>query len=233
MAKITWDAVGEHRYETGVDHGVLYQVDASGNYINGVAWNGLTNVTESPSGAEAQKQYADNMNYLTLYSAEEFGATVEAFTYPDEFEQNDGSASPVPGLNIGQQPRKPFGMVYRTKVGNDVAGDDYGYKLHLLYGCRASPSERGYATINDSPEAITFSWELTTTPVQITGYEPSAQLILDSTKVDTETKARLTALEDILFGTESEEPRLPLPNEVIARLNGTYGTTGATGTTGN
>lgn len=233
MAKITWDAIGEHRYETGVDHGVLYQVDDSGNYVDGVAWNGLTNVTESPSGAEAQKQYADNMNYLTLYSAEEFGATVEAFTYPDEFEQNDGSASPVAGLNIGQQPRKPFGMVYRTKVGNDVAGDDYGYKLHLLYGCRASPSERGYATINDSPEAITFSWELTTTPVQITGYEPSAQLILDSTKVDTETKARLTALEDILFGTESEEPRLPLPNEVIARLNGTYGTTGATGTTGN
>lgn len=232
MAKIVWDAVGEHRYETGVDHGVLYQVDTSGNYVDGVAWNGLTNVSESPSGAEAQKQYADNMNYLTLYSAEEFGATVEAFTYPDEFEQNDGSASPVPGLNIGQQPRKSFGMVYRTKVGNDIAGDDYGYKLHLLYGCRASPSERGYATINDSPEAITFSWELTTTPVQITGYEPSAQLVIDSTKFTEETRARLTALEDILFGTENVEPRLPLPNEVIARLNGTYGTTGATGTTG-
>lgn len=232
MAKITWDAVGEHRYETGVDHGVLYQVDASGNYVDGVAWNGLTNVSESPSGAEAQKQYADNMNYLTLYSAEEFGATVEAFTYPDEFEQNDGSASPVPGLNIGQQPRKSFGMVYRTKVGNDIAGDDYGYKLHLLYGCRASPSERGYATINDSPEAITFSWELTTTPVQITGYEPSAQLVVDSTKFTTETKARLTALEDILFGTENAEPRLPLPGEVITILGG-QGTTGTTGTTGN
>lgn len=232
MAKIVWDAVGEHRYETGVDHGVLYQVDNSGNYVDGVAWNGLTNVSESPSGAEAQKQYADNMNYLTLYSAEEFGATVEAFTYPDEFEQNDGSASPVPGLNIGQQPRKSFGMVYRTKVGNDIAGDDYGYKLHLLYGCRASPSERGYATINDSPEAITFSWELTTTPVQITGFEPSAQLVIDSTKFTTETKARLTALEDVLFGTENVEPRLPLPNEVITMLGGT-GTTGATGTTGN
>ena len=232
MAKIVWDAVGEHRYETGVDHGVLYQVDSSGNYVDGVAWNGLTNVSESPSGAEAQKQYADNMNYLTLYSAEEFGATVEAFTYPDEFEQNDGSASPVAGLNIGQQPRKSFGMVYRTKVGNDIAGDDYGYKLHLLYGCRASPSERGYATINDSPEAITFSWELTTTPVQITGYEPSAQLVIDSTKFTTETKARLTALEDVLFGTENVEPRLPLPNEVISMLGGS-GTTGTTGTTGN
>ncbi len=232
MAKIIWDAVGEHRYETGVDHGVLYQVDASGNYVDGVAWNGLTNVSESPSGAEAQKQYADNMNYLTLYSAEEFGATVEAFTYPDEFEQNDGSASPVPGLNIGQQPRKSFGMVYRTKVGNDIAGDDYGYKLHLLYGCRASPSERGYATINDSPEAITFSWELTTTPVQITGYEPSAQLVIDSTKFTEETKPRLTELENILFGTDSEEPRLPLPNEVIQKLSGT-GTTGTTGTTGD
>lgn len=231
MAKIVWDAVGEHRYETGVDHGVLYQVDQSGNYVDGVAWNGLTNVSESPSGAEAQKQYADNMNYLTLYSAEEFGATVEAFTYPDEFEQNDGSASPVTGLNIGQQPRKAFGMVYRTKVGNDIAGDDYGYKLHLLYGCRASPSERGYATINDSPEAITFSWELTTTPVQITGYEPSAQLVVDSTKFTTETKARLTALEDILFGTENVEPRLPLPGEVISILSGS-GTTGTTGTTG-
>ncbi len=232
MAKIVWDAVGEHRYETGVDHGVLYQVNSSGNYVDGVAWNGLTNVSESPSGAEAQKQYADNMNYLTLYSAEEFGATVEAFTYPDEFEQNDGSASPVAGLNIGQQPRKSFGMVYRTKVGNDIAGDDYGYKLHLLYGCRASPSERGYATINDSPEAITFSWELTTTPVQITGYEPSAQLVIDSTKFTTETKARLTALEDVLFGTENVEPRLPLPNEVISMLGGS-GTTGTTGTTGN
>lgn len=231
MSKLVWDAIGEHRYETGVDHGVLYQVDQSGNYVDGVAWNGLTNVSESPSGAEAQKQYADNMNYLTLYSAEEFGATVEAFTYPDEFEQNDGSASPVDGLNIGQQPRKAFGMVYRTKVGNDIVGDDFGYKLHLLYGCRASPSERGYATINDSPEAITFSWELTTTPVQITGYEPSAQLVIDSTKFTTETKARLTALENILFGTESADPRLPLPGEVITILGG-QGTTGTTGTTG-
>lgn len=229
MAKLVWDAVGEHRYETGVDHGVLYQIDKDGKYVGGVAWNGLTNVSESPSGAEAQKQYVDNMNYLTLYSAEEFGATVEAFTYPDEFEQNDGSASPVAGLVIGQQPRKSFGLVYRTKVGNDVVGDDFGYKLHLLYGCRASPSERGYATINDSPEAITFSWELTTTPVQIEGFEPSAQLVIDSTKFTESTKSKLAALETILFGSDSVEPRLPLPDEVIALLNGTSGTTGTTG----
>lgn len=221
MAKLVWDATGEHRYETGVDHGVLYQVDASGKYVNGVAWNGLTSVSESPSGAEAQKQYADNMNYLTLYSAEEFGATVEAFTYPDEFEQNDGSATPVAGVRVGQQPRKSFGMSYRTKVGNDVAGDDYGYKLHLLYGCRAAPSERGYSTINDSPEAITFSWELSTTPVQVTGYEPTSQLTIVSTDFADETaKAKLTALENILYGTESAEPRLPLPDEVISILKG-------------
>lgn len=229
MAKIVWDAVGEHRYETGVDHGVLYQVNDSGAYIDGVAWNGLTNVSESPSGAEAQKQYADNMNYLTLYSAEEFGATIEAFTYPEEFEQNDGSASPVAGVNVGQQPRRSFGMCYRTKIGNDIAGDDYGYKLHLLYGCRASPSERGYATINDSPEAINFSWEISTTPVQVDGYEPSALVTVDSTKFDTtEAKARLAAFEAILYGGESTEPRLPLPDEVFTLL----GTTGTTGTTG-
>ena len=235
MAKIIWDAIGEHLYETGVDHGVLYQVDNSGNYVGGVAWNGLTNVSESPSGAEAQKQYADNMNYLTLYSAEEFGLTVEAFTYPEEFEQNDGSAAPVDGLNVGQQPRKAFGLCYRTKVGNDIAGDDFGYKLHLVYGCRAAPSERGYATINDSPEAITFSWEISTTPVQVEDLEPTALLTIDSTRAD---KDKLEALEAILYGGENSEPRLPLPDEVISKMkptsaSGTTGSTGTTGTTGS
>lgn len=228
MAKIVWDAVGEHRYETGVDHGVLYQVDQSGNYVDGVAWNGLTNVSESPSGAEAQKQYADNMNYLTLYSAEEFGATVEAFTYPDQFEQNDGFVTPVKGMRLGQQPRKGFGLVYRTKMGNDTEGEDYGYKLHLIYGCRAAPSERGYATINDSPEAITFSWELSTTPVQVPGFEPTSQVVIPSTDfTDQAEQTKLALLEDVLFGTEGSGgsqgtvPTLPLPEVVQKILEGT------------
>lgn len=234
MSKLVWDAIGEHRYETGVDHGVLYQVDSIGKYVNGVAWNGLTSASESPSGAEAQKQYADNMNYLTLYSAEEFGMTVEAFTYPEEFEQNDGSASPVSGLNIGQQPRKSFGLSYRTKIGNDVVGDDYGYKLHLVYGCRAAPSERGYSTINDSPEAITFSWEISTTPVQITGYEPSALLTIDSTKFTQTNVAKLTLLETLLYGRDATTgndavtamvPVLPLPDMVVHILKGDTGYT--------
>lgn len=227
MAHLVWDAVGEHTYETGVDHGVLYQVNNSGNYVDGVAWNGLTNISESPSGAEAQKQYADNMNYLTLYSAEEFGLTIEAFTYPDEFAQNDGSAEPVDGLSVGQQTRKPFGLCYRTKLGNDVKGDDYGYKLHLVYGCRAAPSERGYATINDSPAPINFSWSVSTTPVQIAGFEPSALLTIDSSKFTTELlKAKLTNLETILYGADPASgetgtgvaPRLPLPMEVMTTL---------------
>ena len=228
MSKLVWDAIGEHRYETGVDHGVLYQVTQAGKYSNGVAWNGLTSVSESPSGAEAQKQYADNMNYLTLYSAEEFGATIEAFTYPDEFEQNDGSASPATGLRVGQQTRKSFGLVYRTKIGNDVAGDDLGYKLHLIYGCRAAPSERGYSTINDSPEAITFSWEISTTPVQITNYEPTSQLTIVSTDFEgQDALTKLTLLENVLFGTNGEGqaegtvPTLPLPDVVIKILDGT------------
>ena len=228
MAKLVWDAIGEHHYETGVDHGVLYQVTQAGKYSNGVAWNGLTNVSESPSGAEAQKQYADNMNYLTLYSAEEFGATVEAFTYPDEFEQNDGFAQPVKGMRLGQQPRKGFGLVYRTKMGNDTEGEDYGYKLHLIYGCRAAPSERGYATINDSPEAITFSWEISTTPVQVPGYEPTSQVVIPSTDFATDQeKTKLTLLEDVLFGTEGSGqntgtvPTLPLPEVVEKILDGT------------
>lgn len=227
MAKLAWDAIGEHRYETGVDHGVLYQITSGGKYGNGVAWNGLTNISESPSGAEAQKQYADNMNYLTLYSAEEFGATIEAFTYPVEFEQNDGFASPVKGMRIGQQPRKTFGLCYRTKIGNDVAGDEYGYKLHLIYGCRAAPSERGYATINDSPEAITFSWELSTTPVLVEGYEPTSQITIPSTDFETEQeRAKLTLLENVLFGTdgsgnaEGTAPTLPLPAVVQQILAG-------------
>lgn len=225
MAKIVWDAVGEHFYETGVDHGVLYQVDDNGAYVDGVAWNGLTNVSESPSGAEPQKLYADNMNYLTLYSAEEFGLTIEAYTYPEEFEQNDGSAVPVDGVTVGQQTRKSFGLCYRTKVGNDVKGDDLGYKLHLVYGCRAAPSERGYATINDSPEAITFSWEVSTTPVQIAGFEPSALLVIDSTKFTSqEAKTKLTTLENLLYGTEGSgnaegtAPQLPLPMTVLTTL---------------
>lgn len=231
MAKLVWDAIGEHLYETGVDHGVLYQVTNAGKYSNGVAWNGLTSVSESPSGAEAQKQYADNMNYLTLYSAEEFGATIEAFTYPVEFEQNDGSATPTKGMRIGQQPRKSFGLCYRTKIGNDVAGDDFGYKLHLIYGCRAAPSERGYSTINDSPEAITFSWELSTTPVPVTGYEPTSQITIPSTDFEsTEEKAKLTLLENVLFGTDGEGqatgtvPNLPLPDVVQKILDGTIAT---------
>lgn len=225
MAKIVWDAVGEHFYETGVDHGILYQIDDNGAYVDGVAWNGLTNVSESPSGAEPQKLYADNMNYLTLYSAEEFGLTIEAYTYPEEFEQNDGSAVPVDGVTVGQQTRKSFGLCYRTKVGNDVKGDDLGYKLHLVYGCRAAPSERGYATINDSPEAITFSWEVSTTPVQIAGFEPSAVLVIDSTKFTTEAaKTKLTTLENLLYGTDGSgnnqgtEPQLPLPMTVLTTL---------------
>lgn len=228
MSKIVWDAIGEHYYETGVDHAVLYQYSNAGKYTDGVAWNGLTSASESPSGAEASKQYADNMNYLTLYSAEEFGMTIEAFTYPEEFEQNDGSASPVDGLNIGQQPRKSFGLCYRTKVGNDIQGDDFGYKLHLVYGCRAAPSERGYSTINDSPEAISFSWEISTTPVTITGYEPSALLTINSTKfTETADRTKLALLEDVLYGTNGEgqatgtTPTLPLPNVVISILNGT------------
>lgn len=227
MSKIVWDAIGEHRYETGVDHAVLYQVNNSGAYVDGVAWNGITSASESPSGAEAQKQYADNMNYLTLYSAEEFGLTVEAFTYPEEFEQNDGSAQPVDGLSLGQQPRKSFGLCYRTKIGDDVKGDDAGYKLHLVYGCRAAPSERGYSTINDSPEAITFSWEISTTPVQVAGFEPTSLLTIDSTKFTaTADKAKLTALENILYGTDAASgetgtgtaPRMPLPMEVMTTL---------------
>ena len=218
MTKLTWDKTGERLYETGVDHGVLYIPDVSGNYDMGVAWNGLTTVTESPSGAEANALYADNIKYLNLISAEEFGATVEAYTYPEEFGQFDGTAAPVVGLYVGQQSRKAFGLAYRTRVGNDVDGSDFGYKLHLIYGATAAPSEKAYATINDSPEAITFSWDLTTSPVFAgDDLKPTAQLTLDSTKVDSDT---LAALELILYGSVGTDPRLPLPEEVIGMFSG-------------
>lgn len=211
MSKIVWDAVGEHTFETGVRNGVLYLKDAQGAYSTGVAWNGLTSVSESPEGAEATDLYADDIKYLTLMSAENFKATIEAYTYPDEFAECDGSATIADGVTIGQQSRKPFGLCYRTAIGNDTDGNEHGYKLHIVYGCLASPSEKQYSTINDSPEAITFSWEVSTTPVNVTGKKPTATLIIDSTKAD---NAKLTALEDILYGSESAEPRLPLPDEI-------------------
>lgn len=211
MSKIVWDKAGEHFYETGVDRGVLYPT-LNGAYQAGVAWNGLTSVSESPSGAESTAQYADNIKYLNLISAEEFGATVEAFTYPPEFAVCDGSAEPVPGVMIGQQARRPFGMSYRTLLGNDLAGTEYGYKIHLIYGATAAPSERAYATVNDSPEAITFSWSVTTTPVEVPGYKPTASLTIDSSKVSADTLAKL---EDILYGSADAEARLPMPEEVF------------------
>lgn len=226
MSKLKWDQTGERLYETGVRNGVLYPLGASGTYPKGVAWNGLTAVTESPSGAEATPLYADDIKYLNLMSTEEFGATIEAYTYPDEFAECDGSAALATGVQIGQQARKTFGLCYRTALGNDVAGNDYGYKLHIIYGALAAPSEKAYATINDSPQAITFSWEVTTTPVNVTGFKPTASITIDSTKADT---AKLAALEEILYGKyaasgggEGTDPRLPLPDE-IAELMKTEG----------
>ena len=216
MAKLAWDQVGERRYETGTDQGVLY-IPTNGVYNKGYAWNGLTAVTEAPSGAEPNAQYADNIKYLNLMSAEEFGGTIEAFTYPDEFGQCDGTAMPVSGVVIGQQARKTFGLSYRTLVGNDVDGTDFGYKVHLVYGALAAPSEKAYATVNDSPEALTFSWEFTTTPVSVTGLKPTAILTIDSTKV---SAAGLTALENALYGTSGTDPRLPLPDQVVAMFSG-------------
>lgn len=216
MSKIVWDKTGERFYETGVDRGVLYVQDDQGNYPKGVAWNGLIGVTESPTGAEPTPLYADNIKYLNLISVEEFEASIEAYTYPEEFEECDGSAELVPGVTIGQQPRKAFGLCYRTKLGNDLEGDDYGYKLHLIYGAKAAPSEKGYETINDSPDAITFSWDITTTPVPVTGFKPTASLVVDSTKVAPE---KLAALEEILYGSEEEDARLPLPDEVLTIIN--------------
>ncbi|MBO7449807.1 MAG: hypothetical protein J6U54_05505 [Clostridiales bacterium] len=213
--KLEWDAVGEHLYETGVDRGVVYPQDSDGTYPAGYAWNGLTNVSESPSGAEATDLWADNIKYLSLRSAEQFGATVEAYTYPEEFALLDGTAAIATGVYIGQQPRKAFGLSYRTVVGNDTDLDNYGYKIHLVYGATCSPSEKAYQTINDSPEAITFSWEMSTVPVNVAGHKPTATLIVDSTKIDS---AKLTALETVLYGTAGqggEDARLPLPDEVL------------------
>lgn len=215
MSALVWDQSGEKLYETGTKKGVLYPMSETGTYPKGVAWNGLTAVTESPSGAEATDLYADDIKYLSLMSAEEFGGTIEAYMYPDEFAECDGSAEPTPGVMIGQQSRKAFGMSYVTTIGNDVKGNDYGYKIHLIYGMKVSPSERGYQTINDSPEAITFSWEFTTTPVNVTGFKPTACLTIDSTKVDAE---KLKTLEAKLYGGESTEAQLPLPDEVISML---------------
>jgi hypothetical protein len=223
MTALKWDQTGEKMYETGVDHGVLYQVNQAGEYVDGVAWNGLTTVTESPSGAEASPQYADNQKYLNLVSAELFGGTIEAFTYPEEFEQNDGSASPTAGVVVGQQRRKPFGFCYRTLKGNDTQSTDYGYKLHLIYGAQAAPSEKAHATVNDSPEALAFSWEISTSPVEVgtisgTEYGPTSTITIDSTTVD-ETK--LAALEAILYGDDVDDPRMPLPAEVISLMTTT------------
>lgn len=215
MAKLIWDETGKKIYETGVEHGVLYVRDTNGEYPLGVAWNGLSNVTESPSGAEASPIWADNQKYLNLISNEEFGASIEAYTYPDEFAECDGSKEVVPGVFLGQQSRKTFGLSYKTILGNDVDGRDYGYKLHLIYGALAAPSEKAYATESDSPEAIAFSWELTTTPVAVPNGKPTSCITIDSTKVDA---AKLAALEEVLYGTDTAEPRLPLPEELITLL---------------
>lgn len=234
MSKLTWDKVGERRYETGVDRGVLYIPNTAGVYNTGFAWNGLTSVTESPTGAEANPQYADNIKYLNLKSVEEFGATIEAFTYPDEFGQCDGTAEPEAGVTVGQQSRKSFGLCYRTKVGNDLNADA-GYKLHLVYGADAAPSEKAYATVNESPEAITFSWEVTTTPVEVgtiggITYKPSASLTIDSTKVDADA---LADLENLLYGTVGTDPSLPTPSAVVALFAGTVTTVTPTAPTYN
>lgn len=216
MTALTWDQVGERFYETGVDKGVLY-IPTGGVYSVGYAWNGLTAVTESPSGAEPTPLYADNIKYLNLISTEEFGGTIEAYTYPDAFAQCDGTATPTPGVAVGQQTRKTFGLAYRTRVGNDEDGSDHGYKIHLVYGAQAAPSEKSYATINDTPEAITFSWEFSTTAVVVSGHKPTATITIDSTKV---LPGPLAALEDALYGTVGSDPRLPLPDEVLLMFAG-------------
>lgn len=217
MTVLEWDAIGEREYETGVSRGVLYKADGAGGYEDGVPWNGLTTVTETPSGAEANPQYADNIKYLNLYSAEELGGTIEAFTYPDEFAECDGSANPSPGVSVGQQTRKQFGLCYTTQVGNDTEGTDHGEKIHLIYGATASPSEKAYATVNDSPEALAFSWEFATIPVSVTGLKPTALIVVDSTEVDA---GDFQALKDIVHGDAGNDARLPLPDEVIDLFGG-------------
>lgn len=215
MAKLVWNEAGKRLYETGVDRGVLYVSNGSGGYNKGVVWNGLVSVNESPSGAEATPLYAGNIKYVELMSNEEFGASIEAYTYPEEFEQCDGSAELADGITIGQQPRKSFGLCYRTKIGNDTAGDDHGYKIHLIYGAKAAPTEKSYTTINDSPEAITFSWEVTTTPIEVEGHKPTATLTIDSTKVQPD---KLEAIEKKLYGDVSGEPTLPTPAEILTLI---------------
>lgn len=212
MAKLVWDQISEKLYETGVDHGVLYLPDNTGKYAKGVAWNGLTAVNESPEGADATDLYANNAKYLSLIATETYGCTIEAYTYPDEFEQCDGSAELTKGVHVGQQTRKPFGFTFRNILGNDTEGDAYGYKITCVYGCKASPSSKDHATVNDSPEAVTFSWEVSTTPVPVTGFKPTATITINSTKVDPE---KLKAFEDILYGSEDAEARLPLPDEIF------------------
>lgn len=216
MSRLTWDNTGERLFETGVKNGVLYPIQADGKYTKGVAWNGLISVTESPSGAEATALYADDIKYVNLLSNEEFGATIEAYTYPDEFAECDGSGTLAEGVLLGQQRRKVFGLCYRTTIGNDVDGNDHGYKLHLVYGCLAAPSEKAYSTINDNPDAITFSWEVTTTPVNVTGFKPTSQITIDSTKV---VEEKMTAIEALLYGSEQKEASLPLPDELAAVLS--------------
>lgn len=213
MAKLVWDEVGKRFYETGVSKCVLYLQDKEGKYPKGVAWSGITGITESPSGAEATDIYADNIKYATLRSAEILGATIEAYTSPDEWDQCDGMAEPVKGLKIGQQSRSSFGLCYRTEIGNDTSTEeDDGYKLHFIYGATASPSEKGYQTINESPEALSFSWEITTTPVNVEGYKPASSMVISSLEI---SEAALKAIEDVAYGTEEQEARLPLPDEII------------------
>lgn len=219
MARLEWDKVGEHFYETGVSNGALYVMDNEGKYKKGVAWSGLTTVTESPSGAESNPFYADNIKYLNLISAEEFGGTIEAYTYPDEFAECDGSKMLTEGVMLGQQTRKPFGFVYMTNVGNDVAGADHGAKLHIIYGCTASPSEKSYSTINDSPEPISFSWEIKSVPAPLKGHRPVSSITIDKNKIDS---SKWEAVTDTLFGSSSKEPTLPTPDELVSIVTDSY-----------
>lgn len=216
MAKLVWDEVGSRFFETGIKNGVLFVQNDEGGYNTGVVWNGLTAVTESPSGAEETPLYADDIKYVVFYSNEEFGATVEAYTYPEEFEQCDGSAQLGKGVSVGQQARRSFGLVYKTAVGNDIQGQDFGYKIHIIYGCKAAPSEKAFATVNDSPEAVTFSWEISTVPVNVEGLKPTATVVIDSTKCEAE---HLAAIEAKLFGSEDGEATLLLPDEIKALMN--------------
>lgn len=218
MPKLIWDQVGTRYYETGVDHGVLYLPNDSGKYVKGVAWNGLTVVNQQPEGGEDNPQYADNIEYLNLMSAEKFKATIEAFTYPIEFEECDGSRRIAKGITVGQQNRKPFGFSYRTIVGNDIQGNDLGYKIHLIYGAKAAPTEKSYSTVNDSPEAITFSWSVSASPVSVPNFKPTAALTIDSRTL---SKEGLKVLEDALYGSEAKEPNLPLPEDIIKMLEST------------